>query len=148
MLQISTKGRYGVRVMIDLASRYGEGPVLLRDIARRQAISEKYLWNLISPLKNAGFVNSFRGAHGGYALAKPPSEVNLAEIMRLLEGPLCLVDCVEKPSGCDRSATCITRDVWEEASRKISITLESITLAEMVEKHREKEKNLPPEERR
>jgi Rrf2 family protein len=139
MLQISTKGRYGVRLMVDLASRYGEGPVLLREIAERQGISEKYLWNLISPLKNAGFIVSFRGARGGYTLAKPPSKINLGEIMRLLEGPLCLVGCVDKPSECGRSTTCITRDVWEDVSRRIVKTLDSITLAEMVRKHRTKE---------
>ncbi|HPX12168.1 MAG TPA: Rrf2 family transcriptional regulator [Syntrophales bacterium] len=138
MLQISTKGRYGVRLMIDLALRYGEGPVLLREIAGRQGISEKYLWNLISPLKNAGLVVSYRGARGGYSLAKPPSKINLGEIMRLLEGPLCLVGCVEKPSECGRSAMCIIRDVWEDVSRRISKTLESITLAEMVRKNRTK----------
>ena len=137
-MKLSTKGRYGVRLMIDLALHNGEGPVLLRDIARRQGISEKYLWNLINPLKTVGFVRSIRGAHGGYQLAKEPSEISLKDIMRVLEGSLCLVDCVDDPSSCERSPTCITRDVWCEASRGFLKTLEAMTLETMVDRHRVK----------
>lgn len=122
--------------MIDLALHDGEGPVLLKDIARRQGISEKYLWNLIHPLKTVGLVHSIRGAHGGYRLAKEPAEISLWDIMRVLEGPLCLVECVENPSTCKRSPTCVTRDVWCEASRGIMKTLESMTLETMVERYR------------
>lgn len=135
-MKLSTKGRYGVRLMIDLALHNGEGPVLLKDIARRQGISEKYLWNLINPLKTVGFVQSIRGAHGGYKLAKDPAEISLKDIMRVLEGPLCLVDCVENPSSCKRSSTCITRDVWCEASQSFINTLESMTLEKMIDRHR------------
>ncbi len=134
----STRGRYGVRLMLDLALHNGEAPVLLKDIARRQGISEKYLWNLISPLKAVGLVRSIRGARGGYRLAKKPSEISLKDIMRVLEGTLCLVDCVETPSACERSPSCITRDVWCEASQNFMKTLESMTLEKMVEKHRGK----------
>lgn len=127
-----------MRIMLDLALHNGQGPVLLRDIAQRQGISEKYLWNLINSLKSVGFVHSIRGAHGGYRLAKEPSEISLKDIMRVLEGSLCLVDCVENPSTCDRSSSCITRDVWCEASRNFIKTLESMTLEKMVERHRGK----------
>lgn len=137
-MKMSTKGRYGVRLMIDLALHSGEGPVLLKDIARRQGISEKYLWNLINPLKTVGLVRSIRGAHGGYRLAKEPAEISLKDIMRVLEGSLCLVDCVEDPSSCKRSPTCITRDVWCEASQGFLKTLETMTLEKMVDRHRVK----------
>ena len=137
-MKMSTKGRYGVRLMIDLALHSDEGPVLLRDIARRQGISEKYLWNLINPLKTVGLVRSIRGARGGYLLGKKPAEITLKDIMRVLEGPLCLVDCVENPSSCKRSSTCITRDVWCEASQSFINTLESMTLEKMIERYRVK----------
>ena len=135
-MKLSTKGRYGVRLMVDLALHNGERPVLLKDIARRQGISEKYLWNLINPLKTFGFVQSIRGAHGGYKLAKDPSEISVKDIMQVLEGPLCLVDCVESPESCERSPSCITRDVWCEASQSFLKTLEAMTLEKMVERHR------------
>ena len=137
-MKLSTRGRYGVRLMLDLALHEGEGPILLREIARRQEISEKYLWQLINPLKAAGLINSLRGAHGGYILAKKAGEINLKQILSVLEGPLCLVDCVDNPSGCDRSLACITRDVWSEASKGILSVLESMTLAKMVDEHAKK----------
>ena len=134
-MKLSTRGRYGVRLMLDLALHEGEGPVLLREIAKRQEISEKYLWQLINPLKAAGMINSLRGAHGGYILGKKPGEINLRQILTVLEGSLCLVDCVDNPSGCDRSPACISRDIWSEASKGILNVLESMTLAKMVEEH-------------
>jgi Rrf2 family protein len=137
-MKLSTRGRYGVRLMLELALHYGEGPVLLRDIAGRQAISEKYLWHLINPLKTMGLIKSIRGAHGGYVLAKEPAEINLRDILLILEGSLCLVDCVDNPASCDRSDTCITRDIWSETSKNMSQTLESVTLEKMVERQRNK----------
>jgi Rrf2 family protein len=135
-MKLSTRGRYGVRLMLELALRFGEGPVLLKDIAVRQAISEKYLWHLINPLKTMGLIKSIRGAHGGYVLAKEPSEINLCDILKILEGSLCLVDCVDNPAACDRSESCITREIWSETSKNISQTLESMTLEKMVERHK------------
>ena len=137
-MKLSTKGRYGVRLMVDLALRYGEGPILLKDIAERQEISEKYLWQLISPLKSAGLINSTRGAHGGYMLAKPPAQITLKEIVVTLEGPMCLVECVDNPSLCSRADTCVSRDIWHQVSEKILQTLESVTLEYMVEKQKRK----------
>ena len=123
-MKLSTRGRYGVRLMLELALHYGEGPVLLKDIAERQGISEKYLWQLINPLKTTGLVNSRRGAHGGYVLGKPPEAISLKAILQILEGPLCLVDCVDNPSLCKRSLSCISRDIWGEASKNMQQTLE------------------------
>lgn len=137
-MKLSTRGRYGVRLMLELALHYGEGPVLLRDIAERQGISEKYLWQLINPLKTTGLINSLRGAHGGYVLGREPESISLKEILRILEGSLCLVDCVDDPALCERSPTCISREIWGEASRGMQQTLEATTLATMVAKQKEK----------
>jgi Rrf2 family protein len=137
-MKLSTRGRYGVRLMVDLALHYGDGPIFLKDIAGRQGISEKYLWQLINPLKATGLVSSTRGAHGGYALGKTPESISLKEILQVLEGSLCLVDCVDNPSLCERSNSCISRDIWGEASRGMQRTLEGTTLATMVSKQKEK----------
>jgi Rrf2 family protein len=137
-MKLSTRGRYGVRLMLELALHYGEGPILLKDIAERQGVSEKYLWQLINPLKKTGLVNSLRGAHGGYVLAKPPEAISVKAILQILEGPLCLVDCVDNPALCERSLSCISRDIWGEASKNMQQTLEDTTLAAMVERQKEK----------
>jgi Rrf2 family protein len=120
--------------MIDLALHYGEGPIALKDIAERQEVSEKYLWNLTGPLRIARLINSVRGTQGGYTLSKRPAEITLKEIVHVLEGPLCIVECVDNPSICKRSSNCIARDVWSNVSDKISQTLEAITLQDMVER--------------
>lgn len=131
-MKLSTKGRYGVRLMIDLAIHYGEGPVLLREIAKREEISEKYLSNLVNPLKAMGLVEATRGVHGGYVLGREPSEITMKEIVEALEGSLCLVDCVEKPATCDRVAVCVARDLWNEAAQGVGRVLGKYTLADMV----------------
>jgi Rrf2 family protein len=137
-MKLSTRGRYGVRLMLDLALHYGNGPIFLKDIAGRQGISEKYLWQLINPLKTTGLINSQRGAHGGYSLGKTPESISLKEILQVLEGSLCLVDCVDNPSLCERAPSCISRDIWGEASRGMQQTLEKTTLAEMVLRQKKK----------
>ncbi len=137
-MRLSTRGRYGVRLMLDLALHHGGGPVMLKDISKRQGISQKYLWNLINPLKTAGLVKSTRGAHGGFTLAREPSGIFVTEILQVLEGSLCLVDCVENPSACEKSAACVARDIWCLAAGNLRQTLESVSLARMVEQHRGK----------
>ncbi|MFA5363499.1 MAG: Rrf2 family transcriptional regulator, partial [Candidatus Omnitrophota bacterium] len=141
-IKLSTKGRYGVRIMLDLALHFGQGAVFLKDIAQRQDISEKYLWQLIYSLKNAGLISSTRGAHGGYVLTKPPEEITLKEIVSVLEGPDCLVDCVRDSSSCKRSQECIAREIWEEVAKQLLQTLESFTLAKMVEKQNKKKDSI------
>jgi len=138
-MKLSTRGRYGLRFMLDLALHYNDGPIFLKDIAQRQGISEKYLWQLIHPLKATGLINTTRGAHGGYLLAKAPGEITLKEIMQVVEGSLALVDCVDNASICQRAETCITRDVWQETTRGMLQTLESLTLETMVKRQTEKE---------
>lgn len=137
-MKLSTKGRYATRAMLDLALHYGQGPVLLREIARRQQISERYLEHVIIPLRAAGLVTSARGAHGGFALAKPPSEIRLSEIIRVVEGSIALVDCVEDPKLCSRADFCVARDVWAEMGRAMSAVLEYTTLEDLVQRQKEK----------
>ena len=141
MMKLSTKGRYGARMMLDLAIHYGEGPVLLKDVAERQEISEKYLGHLIPSLKAAGLINSSRGAHGGYILAKPPQEITLGEVIRAVEGNLALVECVSAPKVCHRVGFCVTRDIWKELGNKMMGVLESTTLQDMVNRQGEKLKS-------
>jgi Rrf2 family protein len=140
-MKLSTRGRYGVRMMLELALHYGEGPILLKEIAERQGISEKYLWQLINPLKTTGLVSSLRGSRGGYLLGKAPEAISLKTILLTLEGSLCLVDCVDDPSLCERSLSCISREIWGEASKNMQQTLEETTLATMVAKQKEKRQN-------
>ena len=138
-MRLSTKGRYGARIMLDLALHYGQGPIPLKDIAERQQISEKYLEQIITVLKIAGLVKSIRGVHGGYILAKPPAKINLGQIIRILEGSIAPVECVDEPEICPRAEFCVTRDVWKEIKRAVDGILKSISLKDLVE--REKEKN-------
>ena len=133
-MRLSTKGRYGARAMLDLALNSGKGPVLLREIAKRQEVSEKYLEHSITTLRKAGLVRSIRGARGGYMLAKSPSQIRLSEIMEVLEGSMAPVECVDDPQVCRRSQLCVTRDIWAEMKEAIDNILESITLQDMVER--------------
>ncbi|MBL7084618.1 MAG: Rrf2 family transcriptional regulator [Candidatus Omnitrophica bacterium] len=142
-MKLSTKGRYGTRLMLDLALRYGNGPILLRDIAGRQEISEKYLGQLVTPLKVAGLINSIRGAHGGYMLAKEPSEITLKEVIQSLEGSLSLSECIDVPRVCQRVSSCVTRDILEEMSEKMIGVLESTTLQDMISREKQKSKLQP-----
>lgn len=139
-MKLSTKGRYGMRLMLDLALYYGNGPVLLKDIAERQEISEKYLGHLVAPLKTAGLINSSRGAHGGYMLAKEPAQITLKEVIRALEGSLSLAECINSPRVCRRVPACVTRDILEEMGEKMAEVLESTSLQDMASRAREKER--------
>lgn len=137
-MKLTTKGRYGTRLMLDLALHFGDKPVFLKDVAKRQEISEKYLWHLIPPLKNAGLITSMRGAHGGYSLARPPAQITLKEILLAVEGPIFFVTCVDDSAACKRSGMCGTRDIWTELSEKFLQILESVTLEDIVEKQNSK----------
>jgi Rrf2 family protein len=134
-MKMSTRARYGLRLMVDLAVKHGKGPILLKDVSRSQEISEKYLSQIIIPLKTAGLVKSFRGAHGGYTLQRDPDKINLREVVSALEGDLSLVECVATPAVCNRTDICVTQAVWGDVSRAISETLERITLADLVARH-------------
>ena len=140
-MKLSTRTRYGVRLMIALAYKYGQATVFLKDIAKGENISEKYLSLIIIPLRRVGLVNSIRGAHGGYSLAKDPSQITLKEIVDVLEGDCSLVDCVKNPSSCPRVPMCAIRDIWSIIGRQISETLNSITLDTMIKMKQEKAGN-------
>ena len=140
-MKLSTRTRYGVRLMVALALNYGKEPVFLKDIAKGENISEKYLSLIIIPLRGVGLVNSIRGAHGGYNLAKEPSLITLKEIVDVLEGDCSLVDCVKNPSSCSRVPICVSHDVWTIIGDKISETLSSITLEKLVKMNQEKAGN-------
>lgn len=139
-MKLSTKGRYGVKAMLDLALYSGSGPLPLKTVAERQNISEPYLEQLISTLRKAGLVKSVRGAQGGYQLAYDISEITVGDIIRALEGPIAPTDCVieGEPPNCDRADCCVTRLVWEKVRDSITDVLDNITLQDMVELYKKK----------
>jgi Rrf2 family protein len=137
-MKLSTRARYGVRLMVALAFNYDKGPVFLKDVAKGENISEKDLSLIIIPLRRIGLVNSIRGAHGGYLLAKDPSQITMKEIIDVLEGDCSLVDCVRNPSTCPRVPICASHDIWEIIGGKISETLNSVTLDMLVKMNQEK----------
>jgi Rrf2 family transcriptional regulator, cysteine metabolism repressor len=134
-VKISTRSRYGLRAMLELALHQGEGPVMMQTIAQNQGVSRKYLDTIFSSLKNGGLIHSRRGIGGGHVLTKDPDQIRVGDILRAIEGPLSLVDCVGSPYFCARSHRCVTRDVWSEISQAIDTVLDSITLADLVKKH-------------
>jgi Rrf2 family protein len=140
-MKLSTRSRYGVRMMTDLADHNGSNPVFLKDIAKREDISEKYLSLIVIPLRGAGLIQSIRGAHGGYRLTRKPAEITMLDVLSALEGEICLVDCVKDTKRCSRISTCPTRDIWGILGQKISETLRSVTLADLVQTRRQKADN-------
>lgn len=135
-MRLSTRSRYGVRLMLALGVSDKKSPIFLKDIARAEEISEKYLSQIIIPLKAKGLVTTFRGAHGGYILSRPASEIKLLEIIEPLEGDLSLVDCVTNADVCTRSTECVTRDVWTEMSTMLMKFLDDVTLEDLIQKHK------------
>ena len=142
-MKISTKGRYAVRVMLDLALNNTGECIKVKDIASRQGISEKYLEQIIAVLNRAGYVNSVRGAQGGYRIAKDPSEYTVGMILRLTEGSMAPVAClVEGTPECDRCDTCETLEVWKDLYAAINNVIDNVTIADLVEKSRQRAENL------
>jgi len=138
-VRLSTKGRYGVKAMVDLALHSGgEQPVPLKDIADRQEISEHYLEQLIAGLRKAGLVKSVRGAQGGYLLAQAPDAIVVGDIIRTLEGTIAPADCVAEgaPVNCERADNCVTRILWEKIHDSINSVVNSITLQDMVNEYK------------
>ena len=132
-MKISTKGRYALRLMLDLATYSTDGPVCLKDVARRQQISDKYLEQIIATLNKAGYVRSIRGAQGGYLLKKNPEEYTAGMILRLTEGDLAQVSCVGKEKEeCERKAGCVTTRIWQRINDAVNDVVDSITLADML----------------
>ncbi|MDD5064834.1 MAG: Rrf2 family transcriptional regulator [Phycisphaerae bacterium] len=137
-MKLSTRTRYGVRAVIELAGNQNKGPMQIKVIARRQGISLKYLEQLMAILKSAGFVRSIRGAKGGYILAKPANQVKLSDIFNVLEGPVTTVECLENGNYCTRVADCVARQVWAEVQQAITSVLQSVTLQDLVDRTKDK----------
>lgn len=132
-MKISTKGRYGLRLMVDLAVHYEQGLVPLKEIAVRQEISEKYLEQIMMQLNRSGLVRSVRGAQGGYCLAQPPESITVGAVLRVMEGSLAPVDCVsgEGGQGCDRMDRCVTVTVWQKLKEAVEGVVDAITLRDL-----------------
>ena len=137
-MKISTKGRYALRLMLDLAINYTGEYISIKNIAARQSISEKYLEQIITQLNRAGYVRSVRGAQGGYMLAKDPSEYTVGMILRLMEGSLAPVNCLESEDACDRASRCVTLEVWQKIQDAVESVVDHITLEDLVTKYQEK----------
>lgn len=131
-MKLSSRSRYGTRMMLDLAQHYSEGPIQAGDIAKRQDISLKYLEQLLIPLKRADFIESVRGPKGGHMLAKSPEKITIGQIVEVLEGGIDLAECLEDVSVCKRSSDCLTRGVWKSATKVMVDKLNSITLSDVV----------------
>lgn len=132
-MKISTKGRYALRLMLDLAVHNTGEAISLKDIAKRQEISDKYLEQIISVLNKAGYVKSIRGAQGGYMLKKAPKDYTIGMILRLTEGTLAPVSCVEEDAECAREGNCVTYMVWKKINDAIADVVDSITLEDLVD---------------
>jgi Rrf2 family protein len=141
-MKISTRSRYGLRLMFDLALNYDKGPIQLNEISNRQEISEKYLSQLVIQLRLAGLINSVRGSKGGYYLAKSPDKISVKDIVEPLEGSMNIIDCVDDNNDCSRKDHCITIEVWKILSEKINETLDSFKLSTLLEWHKKKNKEI------
>ncbi len=131
-MKLSTKGRYGARAALELALQYGKGLVLVRQIAKNQSISLRYLEHILNALRESGLVKSRRGMRGGYELAKPPSEITLGDIVRSVEGPFCIVPCLGNGrGGCDRRPICAMTETWGKVNDAIDTVLDSISLEDI-----------------
>ena len=133
-MKLTTKIRYGTRLLIDLAQHQDKGAVQMSKISMRQNISVKYLEQLIRPLKQADLVTSTRGPKGGHVLARKPEEITLGEITRLFEGETGLVDCISNPGECSMFDDCVVRHAWKKANKAFYDELDSITIADLLKK--------------
>ena len=136
-MKISTKGRYGLRILIDLAMHDPGKPRMLRDIAESQQISEKYISRLVIDLRRAKLVRSVRGVNGGFHLAKRPDEITLLEVLETMEGPLSVVECVRSPEKCKRENLCPARNIWTQLNDGIRELTRNITLDDILNAYRQ-----------
>ncbi len=139
-MKLSTKGRYGVKAMVDLAIRYGKEHVSIKSIAERQNISEYYLEQLFAQLRKAGIIKSTRGAYGGYALSRPPDQITVYDIIKVLEGSIEISDCIEDTT-CTNIDCCATRLLWVRIKESIDGVLKSTTLGDIVDDYNKMKKN-------
>ena len=137
-MRMSTKGRYGLRVMMELADRYGQGPVSVDAIARSQEISGNYIHLLVMGLRSAGLVRTVRGPSGGYELTRRPSSITALDVVSALEGRISPVDCVADADFCRRGARCVARDVWCEVAAAVDRVLSGLTLEQLASRQQER----------
>lgn len=130
-MKLSTKGRYGVKAMFDLAVHYGSEPISIKNISDRQGISENYLEQLFSTLRKAGLIKSIRGAQGGYMLNKLPVEITVADIFDVLEGPIEVSDCIDE-NCCSKIGSCGTRGLWIKIKNSFDEVTQSVTLQDLI----------------
>ena len=135
---ISTKTRYGARAISELAKAYPDGALSAKEVARKQRLSVKYLEQILSTLKTAGLIRAIRGAHGGYKLTRPPAEIKMIEVFRVLEGSAAPVDCVDHPDSCEMKGICPTRDTWVQIKEAVEGVLESTTLEDLARRSKGK----------
>ncbi|MDS1030217.1 Rrf2 family transcriptional regulator [Bacillota bacterium LX-D] len=142
-MKLSTKGRYGLRAILDVALNQHEGPVTINSISKRQDLSERYLEQLLITLKQNGLIKSIRGFQGGYILGKEPQNITAGDVIRALEGPIALADCVsgDKPGFCSRADFCVTKIVWEDLKNAMIKVLDSYTLADLMDEHQKMSSN-------
>lgn len=137
-MKLSTRTRYGIRAILELAQNAGDRPLQLKIIAQHQDISVKYLEQLMAMLKTSGFVRTMRGSKGGYILAKAPNQIKLSDVFNCLEGHVTTVECVDNEDYCERAADCVARQVWAQVQEAIENVLQSITLQDLVNRVKNK----------
>lgn len=132
-MRISTKARYSLRGLLDLTLHYESDPIQIHEIARRQGISERYLENLFTKLRSNGILTSVKGKGGGFMLAKKPEEIDVYSVFIAVEEDIDLVSCVDVPENCEKSAACMTRNLWKKISTELATTLKSLSLKDLIE---------------
>ena len=145
-MKLSTKGKYGVRAVFEIARHYGKGPISIKEIAERQGISFSYLEQILHKLGKAGLIESVRGPAGGYLLARKPSDLTIGDIVRVLEGPIALSHCLEpgESAGCYQADDCVARMVWAKVGAKIEEALDSISFDELLQRNQKESLLLKP----
>jgi Rrf2 family protein len=135
MLKVSSRGHYGLRLMTELARAYGQGPLLLTEVARIENLPLPYLEQLVVPMRRAGLVEGTRGLHGGYKLSRAPQEMTVGAILRVLEGPVSMVDCTAEDyirGSCDREFACLSSGLWQRIKVTVDAILDSTTLSDLL----------------
>lgn len=140
-MKLSTKGRYGLKAMFELAINYGKEPISIKYISDRQNISERYLEQIFSKLKKAGLIKSIRGAQGGYFLAKEPNDISVGDILNVLEGPITISECLKEEGSCSNSSRCVTRLVWKKMKDAIDEVVNTTFLQDMVDDWKAQDKD-------
>jgi len=145
-MKLSTKGKYGVRAVFEIARHYGNGPISIKEIAERQGISFSYLEQILHKLGKAGLIDSVRGPAGGYLLARQPSELTIGDIVRVLEGPIALSHCLEpgESADCYQADDCVARMVWAKVGAKIEEALDSISFDDLLQRNQKEALLLKP----